>query len=104
LDKVPSIEHGKTNEKKAMEQLEKQEGVVVEKCGLFIDKDHFFLGASPDGLCNDGIVKIKCPYSARNMDAEEAIRQKKIKFWKLDGTVNTNHDWYYQIQGQLHIR
>jgi hypothetical protein len=104
LDKVPSIEHGKTNEKKAMEQLEKQEGVVVEKCGLFIDKDHFFLGASPDGLCNDGIVEIKCPYSARNMDAEEAIRQKKIKFWKLDGTVNTNHDWYYQIQGQLHIR
>ncbi|CAF4946370.1 unnamed protein product [Pieris macdunnoughi] len=100
LDKVPAIEYGKSN---AIDQLQQQENIVVEKCGLFIDKEHYFLGASPDGLYNQGIIEIKCPYSARNMDAEEAIRQSKIKFWKLDGTVNTNHDWYYQIQGQLHI-
>ncbi|XP_047525801.1 uncharacterized protein LOC125063416 [Pieris napi] len=103
LDKVPAIEYGKSNEKSAIDQLQQQENIVVEKCGLFIDKEHYFLGASPDGLYNQGIIEIKCPYSARNMDAEEAIRQRKIKFWKLDGTVNTNHDWYYQIQGQLHI-
>lgn len=104
LDNVPAIKYGKSHEKSAIEQLQKQEGITVEKCGLFIDKDHFFLGASPDGLYNEGIVEIKCPYSARNMDSEEAIRQKKINFWKLDGSVNTNHDWYFQIQGQLHIR
>jgi hypothetical protein len=33
--------------------------------------------------------------------------KKLIPFWKIknDGNYefNTNHDWYYQIQGQLHI-
>jgi hypothetical protein len=33
--------------------------------------------------------------------------KKLIPFWKIknDGNyeINTNHDWYYQIQGQLHI-
>lgn len=76
----------------------------MEKCGLFVHKEHYFLGASPDGLHGDRIIEIKCPYSARNMTAEEAIAKKKITFWKVDGTINTNHDWFYQIQGQLHIR
>lgn len=61
----------------------------MQKCGLFIDQKYFFLGASPDGLFEEGIVEMKCPYSARNMDAEQAILQKKIKFWKIDGSVNT---------------
>jgi hypothetical protein len=33
--------------------------------------------------------------------------KKLIPFWKIknDGNyeINTNHDWYYQIQGQFHI-
>ncbi|XP_073953228.1 LOW QUALITY PROTEIN: uncharacterized protein [Choristoneura fumiferana] len=105
LGNVAAVKYGKTNETVAIKQLEKQEGVNVQKCGLFIDSEHFFLGASPDGLFEEGIVEIKCPYSARNTtpDPEQAIIDKKIKFWKTDGTVNTNHDWYYQIQGQLHI-
>ncbi|RVE40146.1 hypothetical protein evm_015204 [Chilo suppressalis] len=103
LDSVTAIEYGKTNEKTAIKQLEQQEGIVVQKCGLFIDQKYFFLGASPDGLFEEGIVEMKCPYSARNMDVEQAIIQKKIKFWKIDGLLNTNHDWYFQIQGQLHI-
>ncbi|CAG5056443.1 unnamed protein product [Parnassius apollo] len=103
LNGVPSIEYGKTNETIAIKQLEQQEGIVVQKCGLFIDQNYFFLGASPDCLFDEGIVEIKCPYSARNMDAEQAILQKKINFWKIDGSINTNHDWYFQIQGQLHI-
>lgn len=104
LNNVTAIEYGKRNEKTAINQLEQQEGIIVQKCGLFIDQKYFFLGASPDGLYEEGIVEIKCPYSARNMDAEQAIRQKKIKFWKIDGSVNTNHDWYFQIQGQRHVR
>ncbi|RVE50458.1 hypothetical protein evm_004883 [Chilo suppressalis] len=103
LNSVTAIEYGKTNEKTAIKQLEQQEGIVVQKCGLFIDQKYFFLGASPDGLFGEGIVEMKCPYSARNMDVEQAIIQTKIKFWKIDGSLNTNHDWYFQIQGQLHI-
>lgn len=28
---------------------------------------------------------------------------KKIKFWHSDGTINQKHEWFYQVQGQLHI-
>ncbi|KAI8419763.1 hypothetical protein MSG28_008431 [Choristoneura fumiferana] len=68
LGNVAAVKYGKTNETVAIKQLEKQEGVNVQKCGLFIDSEHFFLGASPDGLFEEGIVEIKCPYSARNTD------------------------------------
>lgn len=60
-----------------MEQLQQQEAIVVQRCRLFIDEKHFFFGASPDGLYQEGIVEMKCPYSARNMDPELAIQQKK---------------------------
>lgn len=70
---------------------------------LFIDKDFFFLGASPDGVYEEGIVEIKCPISAFGINADDAIRDKKIKFWHSDGTINQKHEWFYQVQGQLHI-
>lgn len=42
------------------------------------------------------------------MNPDEAIRQNKIKFWthniateEMD--INIKHQWYYQIQGQLHV-
>jgi len=68
-----------------------------------------FLGASPDGLVGeDLIVEVKCPYSAFNMPVDEAIKSKKITFWKYNQkndtfVVNPNCPWYYQIQGQLEV-
>lgn len=107
LDHITSIKHGKENEGRALAQLALQESIDIEECGLFIDSEHFFLGASPDALFEGGIIEIKCPSSAYGLDVETAIRQKKIKVWKAvskDNLVlNTNHDWHYQIQGQLHI-
>lgn len=77
------------------------------KCGLFVDPELPFLAASPDGLLEDSIIEIKCPYSAKNISITEAISLKKISFWKTDkcGTliINKRHDWFYQVQGQLHI-
>lgn len=106
LDRVASVEHGKDNEVKAVEQLSRQENISIEKCGLFIDKSLFFLGASPDGIYENGIIDIKCPFSVFGIDPDTAIQQKKLKCFKLSGddvVMNTNHDWFYQIQGQLHI-
>lgn len=89
-----------------MEQLSQQENITIEKCGLFIDKDHCYLGASPDGLYSDGLIEIKCPISAFGIDFDTAVRTKKVKGFKFSDagvTLNQNHDWFYQIQGQLHI-
>ncbi|XP_041971818.1 uncharacterized protein LOC121727854 isoform X2 [Aricia agestis] len=103
LDHIKSIKHGKVNEATAIRQLEEQISIKVHKCGLFIDEDFFFLGASPDGVFEEGLVEIKCPISAFGMNAEDAIKAKKIKFWLPNGTINRRHDWYFQIQGQLHV-
>jgi hypothetical protein len=94
----------------ARKELEIREKININRCGLFVDKEIYYLGASPDGIVGDDhIVKIKCPYTAyiKKMTPNDAIEQKIIKAWKKNSSgeivLNKNHDWYYKIQGQLHI-
>ncbi|KAB0795633.1 hypothetical protein PPYR_12472 [Photinus pyralis] len=98
-----ACEYGQKNEKIAKVAVEAIIGTTIEPCGLFIDPIFPFLAASPDGLIGDrGLLEIKCPWSARNMTPEEAIRNNKILFWSKE-EINRKHKWYYQVQGQLHI-
>ena len=71
------LEYGKRNELKAKAKyLSMHNSVHLHKCGLIVNTEFSFLGASPDGkLCDNGkcgIVEIKCPYSARNYTITEA--------------------------------
>ena len=68
------------------------------------------MGASPDGLIDEnGLVEIKCPFSAENLTAEEAEEIETLPslrsiFDKKNlQKINKNHRYYYQIQGQLNI-
>lgn len=82
-------------------------GVNIISCGLFVDKKSKCLAASPDGLIgNNSIVEIKCPASAKDFTPQEAFENKKLNFMNfIDGELKlkTSHDYYYQVQGQLHI-
>ncbi|XP_046143470.1 uncharacterized protein LOC123988250 [Osmia bicornis bicornis] len=74
----------------------------------FIDSAIPFLGASPDGLINEeGIVEIKYPKTAENLLPEEAIKSVAVIrriFADAEGnSLNRNHYYYYQVQGQLHV-
>ncbi|CAG9134964.1 unnamed protein product [Plutella xylostella] len=113
LSNVPSIAYGKENEGQALQQLAHQEKIKISKCGLFVHKAHCFLAATPDGIYQDnegktGVVEVKCPLSAKDMNPDNAIIDKKITFWKHDiknnqFRVDKNHNYYYQIQGQLEV-
>lgn len=104
---------GRDNEKNAIKTLENVCNVQVEPCGLFVDSEIPFLGATPDGVVgHDGIVEVKCPSSGVTptvLTPEELILKRKVTFWKLGkekgivGDVNTIHPYYYQVQGQLHV-
>lgn len=60
-------EHGTKNEARAILCFMRKTGINVEPCGFFPHGE--FLGASPDGLTDDGgIVEIKVPYSLKNGD------------------------------------
>lgn len=104
-----SLDYGKENEPVAKKVLEGILGKPIHNCGLFIDVEHYFLGATPDGLLDDdGLVEIKCPCSASNMTPEEGILSKKIDFWSInkDGTIGNikkKHKYHYQVQGQMKI-
>lgn len=92
LSNIKSIQYGKDHEHIALEQLAVLRSAdgspcVVKKCGLFVDSEIGYLGASPDGLMdNDRIVEIKCPYSCAKMSVEDGIKKNKIFFWKRNET------------------
>jgi len=103
-----AIKYGRENEEIAKKELALKLKKEIKSCGLFIDNENPCLGASPDGLIdNNGLVEIKCPLSAENFTAEEAIKTLpalKSIFDKKDlNKMNQNHRYYYQIQGQLNI-
>ncbi|XP_050064899.1 uncharacterized protein LOC126553828 [Aphis gossypii] len=104
-----AMEYGKSNEEIALRAIEKVLNINIIKCGIFVDSENPYLGATPDGLIGgDGIVEVKCPSSAEYLTPEEGIKQKKITFWTLNksgeiGGINKKHNWYYQVQGQLNV-
>nr|CAI5839161.1 unnamed protein product [Callosobruchus analis] len=99
--------YGKESELRAIKDFEKGMNLNVSQCSLFVDEEHFCLGASPDGLVGEhDIIEIKFPYSIVKMSPTEAILKEKIKFAILvDNSLHLkrNHDYYYQVQGQLAI-
>ncbi|KMQ89269.1 hypothetical protein RF55_11114, partial [Lasius niger] len=70
-----AIKYGRDKEEVARIELAAKKNKIIEPCGLFIDNDNPCLGASPDGLIEDGLVEIKCPLSAENFTADEAIQK-----------------------------
>ena len=61
----PATDHGNANEQRAVLAFMRETGLNVEKCGFFPYGDR--MGASPDGLTDDGgVLEIKVPYSLRN--------------------------------------
>ena len=104
----PATKYGLDNEKIARKELAIKLNKEIKPCGLFIDIENPCLGASPDGLIDEnGLVEIKCPFSAENLTAEEAIETlpslRSIFDKKNLQKINKNHRYYYQIQGQLNI-
>jgi hypothetical protein len=79
----------------------------VEECGMFIHPQHTFLAASPDRLIDqDAILEIKCPYAARNMEVEDAVKKKIIDFCYIENNkvkLKDNHNYMYQIRRLLEI-
>ncbi|KAF0701150.1 Exonuclease, partial [Aphis craccivora] len=54
-------------------------------CGIFVDSENPYLGATPDGLIgSDGIVEVKCPSSAEHLTPEEVWTPRGIIIEKIE--------------------
>ena len=96
-----ATEHGIKFEKHAVKMYEKVNSVKVENCGIFVSPSMPFLGASPDGIVSDSlIVEVKCPFVAKDKE----ITPLTVPYLKAVGSgleLPCNHNYYYQVQGQL---
>ncbi len=99
-----AILHGKTYEKTAIAEFEKKTNESVLPCGFFVDPSFPFLGASPDGkVGEEALVEVKCPFSAREKKIEVCPEIPYLEEADGDLRLKKNHNYYYQVQGQLAI-
>ena len=83
--------------------------VTVTPSGLHVHKTHHFLAASPDGIINEngteGLLEIKHVLMNKSTDLFTASKTKSFCLQNTNNklSLKTNHNFYYQIQGQLFI-
>ena len=71
----PAVDHGNKHERQAMLCFMRKTGIYVEDVG-FLPYDTW-LGASPDGLTNDGaVLEIKTPFSCRKGKAFKPLSEQ----------------------------
>lgn len=111
LEHVPALKHGRAYEPIARERYvhlmeRKHQGFKYRECGLFVDGERPYLGASPDLIvscdcCGQGLAEFKCPYST----AQEIPSADNLNYLikEKDGstTLRQEHAYYAQVQGQL---
>ncbi len=88
----------------------KHKGSKLVDCGLFLDKEKPYIGASPDGVflcncCNENVcVEIKCPYSISYLSPtdERASLPFMVKI-NNELRLKESHRYYTQCQFQMGI-
>lgn len=113
---APSLSFGKNHEPIARNlyfQKAKMDhrSLTVDQCGLFIDKDCPYIGASPDGVvtcscCGKGLLEIKCSYTYQNEHPMKACEDNNYHVYcdeNKDIRLKYSSPWYLQVQGQMGV-
>ena len=101
--------------RKSYEKLQLQRShkdLTIESAGFKISAQYPFVGATSDGYvnctcCGSGIIEIKCPYNAKDMNVNDAAGNidnfciSKDNNEKME--LKRDHMYYYQVQMQLFV-
>lgn len=78
--------------------------------GLHIRSDYPFVAATPDGIiscecCGDGLLEVKCPFSAKHDTIAEFASNKQscLVVEGEDARLSSKHHYHYQVQMQMMI-
>ncbi len=100
--KSEATEHGIKHEKIARKKLEEIEGITVQECGLYVNPNFPYLGASPDGIIGDDtVVEIKCPYAGREEKIQPGTFFPYVKLCNGEIILSETSNYFYQIQGEM---
>lgn len=76
----------------------------MEQSGLWIMKNHPYIGATPDGLIGrESTVEIKCPYTAEDYQINEYTCTCSYKNENNELSLRKDHPFFFQVQGQLMV-
>ena len=89
----------------------KHKNFIVIQCGLILDPEFPFMGATPDGLvnckcCGSGVLEIKCPFSCKDKGFAK-VASENPSFFLVDDDghlqLKEDHAYYYQVQLQMKL-
>jgi len=112
LDRIEAIRYGKEHESDAIDKLNTilaKKNLHVDECGLFVDTRKGYLAATPDGTVGeDALVEVKCPMKCKENRLEDLAKTDSSFCLEFDTEedkmrLKKSHNYYYQIQGQLHV-
>jgi len=90
-----ATEYGTRNEQGAVFDFQLETGLRVQPAPFETFED--WLGASPDGLVNDGgLIEVKCPFGLRD-------KPKPVAFKPIGPNEGEQPHYYAQIQVQLYV-
>ena len=111
---LPSLKYGREMEDEAAETFlramkSQHKNLKLNKCGLYLDKKSFVIGASPDGImdcncCPPSCVEIKCPYSINYASPTSLPEGVKLPYINEgSNTLKKNHAYHTQCLVQMGI-
>ena len=95
------MRQGLADEKKILKLYEIKMGCKVNETGFVVSKSHPFLGASPDGQVDGGLVEIKRIFPGKYTLHEAVCRRNICKESPHGLVLSKNHQYYYQVQQQM---
>ncbi|XP_046961765.1 uncharacterized protein LOC124543737 [Vanessa cardui] len=63
---TPAMKHGRLLEGEVRKTVSIKLGKKIRKCGLMLSKEYPMIAGSPDGICEDAVIEIKCPTSVKS--------------------------------------
>ena len=109
---LPQFKYGRAIEKQSRSRYQQylistgHKDIQIHSSGLFLDKEHAFVAATPDFLvsccCGSGLMECKAMYSIRHLDIHKHVPSFLIC---NEGVISlkVNHPYYAQIQGQMAV-
>ena len=96
------MKQGLQDEKVILKMYEHNMGCEVKHVGFVISATHPFLGASPDGEVDGGLVEVKRLFPHVGMSLCDAACSRNICKATRNGLIiNTNRKFYFQVQHQM---
>lgn len=62
---TPAMKRGRKLERSVIKSVQNILKKRVKPCGLFLSPQYPMIAASPDGICKDAVIEVKCPTSER---------------------------------------